>query len=92
MKVAGYSGVTEQRIVLHHTSGVRAGLYQIMGTLSQLKASLKSEDLPGRLDGVSLGDHTGSVLHAGTKPRYILYREWNDPTPGQFNDFHPEQQ
>ena len=81
----------DKRIVLHTLTGAFAGLYRIVGTVSQLTATLGDEDLPGRLEHVDLGDHQAAVIHAGTTPRYVLYREFADAPRGRLNEFHPAQ-
>lgn len=78
----------EKRIVVHIVRGRLAGLRRIVGHLV-LKGD---EEFPPRYDNVPIADGaTGSVIHAGTYPRYILYREWKQPTSGKLNQFNPAQ-
>ena len=77
-----------KRIVVHIVKGRLAGLRRIVGHL----VVKEGEYFPPRFDGVpdSQGQPT-TVLHAGTFPRYVLYREWSQAATGALNDFHPEQ-
>jgi hypothetical protein len=79
------------RIVLHYTSGERAGLYQILGTTDQLIEHLNVNELPARVETVDFYDHHAPAIRVGTHTRYVLYREWRDVHSQQLNDLHPEQ-
>jgi hypothetical protein len=75
---------TNKKVVVHIVSGRLTGLRRIVGHLV-----IGEEDIPPSFSHI---EH-GSVQHAGTFPRYVLYRQFN-PTgiqKGQFSEFHPQQ-
>lgn len=73
----------EKRIVVHIVQGRLAGLRRIVGHVVINDVA----DIPPAFRHTEHGD----VQHAGTFPRYVLYRQFNPTQTGRFNDFHPEQ-
>lgn len=82
--------MANKRIVIEHTQGRLKGLSQILGTDDQLKAGLRTSDLPVFLASVELGDHQGACSLITVKARYVLYRETFGPP--QLKEFNAEQQ
>lgn len=76
-----------KRVVVHIVSGKRAGMRKIIGHL----VCSAGEDFPPSIANVDLGTHAADVQHAGTFPRYILYREFKQAAKGKFNNFNPAQ-
>lgn len=64
-----------KRVVVHIVKGRLAGIPKIIGHL----VMDGTEPFPPSIADVGLGDHKGTVQHAGTFPRYVLYREWASP-------------
>lgn len=64
-----------KRVVVHIVKGRLSGVRKIVGHI----VLDGDEQFPPSIDMVNLGDHSGRVIHAGTMPRYILYREWIKP-------------
>lgn len=90
MKVADDAPM-DKRIVIHHTQGAYAGLWQIVGAESQLD-SKTGPDLPTFVESVQFLDHEGGASLAAVKPHYVLYREtMPEPATGRLGDFHPRQ-
>lgn len=84
--------VPTKRIVLVHTTGVHAGLSQILGTVEHLRARLHVAELPEYLDPVQFLDHVGACSLVKAHPRYVLYREVFTPTTvTPAATFHPDQ-
>ena len=82
-----------KRIVLHHTTGAYAGLWQILGTDDQLMEKFKTASLPEYVAEVEFIDHKGSCSLISVKSRYVLYREVGPgPVTGMLGQFHPHQQ
>lgn len=76
----------EKRVVLLHLSGAMKNMPQILGV-----AETNTDTYPASLTDIDLGGRKGSALHAGTFPRFVLYREWLTPSAGRLNEFHPQQ-
>lgn len=76
-----------KRVVVHVVTGKRAGMRKIIGHL----ICGDGEDFPPSIANVDLGTHSADVQHAGTYPRYILYREFKQAARGKFNNFNPAQ-
>lgn len=71
-----------KKVVIHIVQGRLAGMRKIVGHLI-----MGEEEVPAQFTGTDHGD----VQHAGTFPRYVLYRQFSPSKKGVFNDFHPEQ-
>lgn len=56
--------------------------HMIIGTV-EVEAA---DSYPPRIDRVQFGSHIGSVRHAATKPRYVLYRECTDAEVSRFGE------
>ena len=56
--------------------------YMILGHVDVVA----SDSYPPRIDNVRFGDRIGSVRHAATKPRYVLYRECTDAEVSRFGE------
>lgn len=78
--------MAQKRVVLQHLAGPYKGMAEILGIVD-----LKNDSYPASLNGIDLGGRTGSAIHAGTYPRFVLYREWLQPNIGKLGEFHPEQ-
>lgn len=72
-----------KRIVVHIVTGAQAGMRKIIGHIVV--------DDPTSLPAAFNHTEHGSVQHAGTFPRYILYRQFNPTQRGRFNELHPQQ-
>ena len=79
----------DKRVVLQYTKGPLAELWQLLGTVSQLKCSLQATELPAFVDPVDFLDHKGACSLVAVKPRYVHYRELMAPAT---STFHPSQQ
>jgi hypothetical protein len=78
----------EKKVVVHIVTGRLAGMRKIVGHI----ILDKGDELPPRFDNIPTHEGpTGTVIHAGTFPRYVLYREWKQADTGKLNDFNPEQ-
>jgi hypothetical protein len=73
-----------KKVVIHIVSGRLAGMRRIVGHLV-----MGEEDIPAQFTHTDQGD----VRHAGTFPRYVLYKQFNPAgiKPGKFSEFHPQQ-
>jgi hypothetical protein len=71
-----------KKVVVHIVSGRLSGMRKIIGHLV-----MGEEEIPAQFQNTTEGD----VQHAGTFPRYVLYRQFNPAAKGRLNDFHPEQ-
>jgi hypothetical protein len=79
-----------RRIVLHHTQGSLAGLWQILGTEADLQAHLNTSDLPNVLTGLTFPDgHTGTATLIALTPHMVQYREQSAPVPSREPDIVP---
>lgn len=78
--------MAEKRVVLMHLAGERKGMAEILGIVDH-----KDDAYPASLQNIDLGGRTGSAIHAGTFPRFVLYREWVAPGAGRLGEFHPQQ-
>jgi hypothetical protein len=83
---------TCKRIVVQHTQGMLAGLWQIVGLAELDDAHILPDSLsPIRLQALGEVRTTGASLIA-VKPHYVHYREfWGAEHKGKLNDFHPSQ-
>ena len=81
--------MTDKRIVLVQTKGSSKGLWRILGTMSQLKDSLKVEELPTMLFDVTFSDHNSPCSLVTIKERYVLYREVIEPQ--SYGSMNPSQ-
>mgnify|MGYP001383984152 CR=1 FL=1 len=76
----------DKRLILHHTTGLRAGVHEIVGVLSG------SPDVACPLSlHYGPADAPLTAQHVRTAPRFVLYREWAQAPVGSFNDFNPAQ-
>lgn len=71
-----------KKVVVHILTGKHAGLRKIIGHYI-----IGEEEVPAVLETADFG----RVQHAGTFPRYVLFRQFVTKPSGQFNSFHPEQ-
>lgn len=73
--------MASKRLVVHHVTGRLSGIRKIIGHM----VIDATDQYPPRLEGVDLGDGVAaSVEFAGSRPRYILYRESPvNPLPGE---------
>jgi len=67
-----------KRIVVRCNSGI----HLILGVTDVTDA----DSYPPRIDHVQFGSHIGSVRHAATKPRYVLYHECTDAEVSRFGE------
>ncbi len=65
----------DPRIVVIYRTGRWAGLRQILGTVSQLKAELKADSLPIQVEGADLHDHKGTIVRIRTTRGAVFYAE-----------------
>jgi hypothetical protein len=79
-----------KRVVLHHTAGQYAGLWQIVGTTKSLPTQA-AHLFPEFLPKLRFIDHMGAASLVAVRERYLLYREVTEPRKGKLNDFHPKQ-
>ena len=70
----------DKRIVVLLTSGPRAGLHLIDGTVQQAEAHLKAR-LPDFIPELTVFDRTFPAGMVKTTPRYVLYKECASPAP-----------
>jgi hypothetical protein len=83
----------EKRVVLEYTTGVYAGLKQIVGTVSQLREQMSVAELPAFVPEVQFLDHKGAVNLVRSRRHYVHYREVITPAGAQAQPtFHPDQQ
>lgn len=86
----------DRRVVQQVTQGPYAGIYRIIGRVSDMVADPVSPDmgtqLPTYVDKAHLLDHFGPMSLVKLTPRFVLYREMLPPPPtGVLNEFHPQQ-
>lgn len=86
----------DRRVVQEVTQGPYAGIFRIMGRVSDLTESKvypeMSTVLPAFVDRAHLLDHFGPMELVKLKPRYVLYREQAPVVMSdQPNTFHPLQ-
>lgn len=73
----------DKKVVVHIVTGRLAGMRKIIGHVVI--------DDPTKVPAAFTHTSEGDVQHAGTFPRYVLYRQFNPTQRGRFSDFHPEQ-
>lgn len=78
------TGTFDKRVVVQHTKGRLAGLWRILGAVSELKG----KPLPTYTENVDFITHKGSCSLVQIKGRYVLYRENLFDAP---QDFHSQQ-
>lgn len=81
--------MVDKRIVIQYTQGPHRGLWQLVGTESQMREHLQVTTLPDFVEPVQFLDHVGSASLINVRPRYVLYREISPP-PTTYT-FHPGQ-
>jgi hypothetical protein len=89
-------GQPERRVVQQVTQGRFAGIYRIIGRVSDMVPDPVSPkvgtQLPTYVDKAHLIDHFGPMSLVKLTSRYVLYREMLPPPPtGILNEFHPQQ-
>ncbi len=67
--------VRDKRLVMAHTSGARAGLKEVFGTLAELSAHTGLTGTPFRFPDVDFGDHVADCELVRQGETYVLYRE-----------------
>jgi hypothetical protein len=86
----------DRRVVQEVTQGPYAGIFRIIGRVSDMVADSVSPNqgtvLPAFVDRAHLLDHFGPMELVKLKPRYVLYRETAPvATAEHVNTFHPGQ-